>query len=253
MILPMIVVVTLLLCHDVSGFRTLFRSPLERRQTMPKSSCTNPRNLPKLTMVAISSSSALKVKVPPGSTTVKSNNWVGPLVRALSIVLFGWCVKAFARQWTAIKAADKFFQAGGWKGIYATIPIIAGLLNLATNKLAVWMIFSPLEFVGKEVWPRQEGQPGTLFGWQGNPPFSALFHTNTLSCTDVHNTIHSYLLCGCWWQTGIVPAKVKKMGGDIANLLLDQLLDIKEVFSRIDSLRLSTVIDQKRILWESWL
>ena len=37
---------------------------------------------------------------------------------------------------------------GGWRGIYATIPIFSALINMATNKLAVWMIFSPLDFKG---------------------------------------------------------------------------------------------------------
>ena len=181
------VILMLLLCHDASGFQAPFRLALRRRQTIPKSTCRT--SLPKLTMVAVSSSSStLKVKAPSGNATVKKTNWIGLLVRALSIVLFGWCVKAFARQWTAVKAADKFFRAGGWRGIYATIPIIAGLLNLATNKLAVWMIFSPLEFVGKELWPRQEGQPGTLFGWQGtHEEYSLPF--STLSRTNMHNNI----------------------------------------------------------------
>ena len=34
-------------------------------------------------------------------------------------------------------------------GIYATIPLLSGLINMATNKLAVWMIFSPLNFIGR--------------------------------------------------------------------------------------------------------
>ena len=37
------------------------------------------------------------------------------------------------------------------------------------------------------------------------------------------------------------------MGGDIANLLLDQLLDIKEVFNRIDSLRLSKLLTPRLV------
>jgi hypothetical protein len=32
--------------------------------------------------------------------------------------------------------------------VYLTIPAIAGLLNWATNQLAVWMIFNPQEFSG---------------------------------------------------------------------------------------------------------
>ena len=44
-----------------------------------------------------------------------------------------------------------FKFVGGWKGIYATIPVFSALINMATNKLAVWMIFSPLEFKGEIV------------------------------------------------------------------------------------------------------
>ena len=143
-------------------------------------------------MVAVSTSSTTKVKTSPKATIVKKNNWISPIVNALSIVFFGWCVKAFARQWTAVKAAEKFVQAGGWKGIYATIPIIAGLLNLATNKLAVWMIFSPLEFVGKEILPRQEGQPGTLFGWQGTFLHFLFYSFHISSHTNIYHILHSY-------------------------------------------------------------
>ena len=81
---------------------------------------------------------------------------------------------------------------------------------MATNKLAVWMIFNPIEFVGKEWLKRKEGQPGTLFGWQG-----------------------------------IVPAKVKKMGGDIANTILNDLLDVRSVFSKIDSELLAKLLTPK--------
>ena len=42
---------------------------------------------------------------------------------------------------------------GGWRGIYATIPIFSALINMATNKLAVWMIFSPLDFKGDSTQP----------------------------------------------------------------------------------------------------
>jgi uncharacterized membrane protein YheB (UPF0754 family) len=134
------------------------------------------------------------------------------IASALSVIFAGVCVRTFSKQFIAAKAAAKFANAGGWRGIYATIPIISGLLNLCTNKLAVWMIFSPLEFVGNALLPRQEGQPGTLFGWQG-----------------------------------IVPAKVKKMGGDIADLLLSQLLDIKEVFARLDSVRLAKLLTPRLV------
>lgn len=162
-----------------------------------------------ITTMATASSVSMKVNSPKSSiaNTKKRPNILNAVGTTLSVLIATWCVRAFSKQFVATKAAAKFTKAGGWRGIYATIPIISGLLNLATNKLAVWMIFSPIEFVGKALWPRQEGQPGTLFGWQG-----------------------------------IVPAKVKKMGGDIADLLLNQLLDIKAIFSRLDSVRLAKLL-----------
>jgi uncharacterized membrane protein YheB (UPF0754 family) len=128
----------------------------------------------------------------------------------IGIFLVGWCLKIVTKRWILVKAGEKFFQAGGWRGIYATIPIFSGIINMATNKLAVFMIFSPLNFKGKEFPSRKEGQPGTLIGWQG-----------------------------------IVPSKVKKMASDIADTVLTDLLDLNEVFSRIDSTILATLLTPK--------
>ena len=61
----------------------------------------------------------------------------------------------------------KFNKAGGWFSSYGLIPFVAGLINMITNKLAVIMIFYPLEFKGIELIKRKFEQPGTLFGWQG--------------------------------------------------------------------------------------
>jgi hypothetical protein len=46
-----------------------------------------------------------------------------------------------------------------------TIPVIAGVLNWATNQLAVWMIFNPLEFRGLPYLSRP--RPGEPLGWGG--------------------------------------------------------------------------------------
>lgn len=113
--------------------------------------------------------------------------------------LLKYTARKVAKRWVAVKAYSKFEAAGGWFGIYATIPLLAGLVNMATNKLAVIMIFSPLEFMGVELIQRKKGQPAGLFGWQG-----------------------------------IVPAKVSKMGADVADTLLS-LIDLREVFSRLSS------------------
>ena len=53
---------------------------------------------------------------------------------------------------------------------YTSIPVIAGLLNWATNKLAIQMMFRPLRFVGLF---------GTL-GWQGIVPRKAVSMANRI-------------------------------------------------------------------------
>ena len=122
-----------------------------------------------------------------------------PLLVPGTSVALGWLGKQFVRRWLAVKAGSKFRAAGGWFGIYATIPLLAGIVNMFTNQLAVWMIFNPLEFWGTEFVKREEGSPFGLFGWQG-----------------------------------IVPAKVKKMGNDVGETLLS-LLNLKDIFSRLSS------------------
>lgn len=110
----------------------------------------------------------------------------------------------------AKNAWAKFHNANGWLGIYGTIPLIAGIVNMATNKLAVWMIFNPVKFMGWELKKREEGQPFGLLGWQG-----------------------------------IVPSKVKKMGNDICDILLLKLLKVKDIFQRLDSDILANILSEK--------
>jgi len=99
-----------------------------------------------------------------------------------------------------IDAWNKFL--GAWK-MYLTIPLIAGIVNMITNKISVWMIFNPLEYAGKTWLPRPEGQPLGFLGWQG-----------------------------------IVPAKARKMGRDITKTLLT-LVDVKTVLARLDTKELA--------------
>lgn len=68
-----------------------------------------------------------------------------------SSVLMAAVFRTLCLRLIAVDAWTKFSRAGGWMGAYATIPIVAGLVNMATNKLAVLMIFSPLEFFGIEL------------------------------------------------------------------------------------------------------
>ena len=58
-----------------------------------------------------------------------------------------------------------------WR-LYSTIPVVAGLLNWATNLLAVKMIFYPMNFVGVRLrtWPET---PLGLVGWTGIVPSKA--------------------------------------------------------------------------------
>ena len=115
---------------------------------------------------------------------------------AASIAL-GSALKVFCRQWVRVNGWAKLNGPRGW--LYWTIPIVSGLVNLATNKLAVGMIFYPLEFFGLPLLPRPEGQPLGFIGWQG-----------------------------------IVPTKVRTMGSRITETLLG-LIDLKSVLKRLSS------------------
>lgn len=82
--------------------------------------------------------------------------------------------------------------------LWLVIPLVSGLVGWGTNWLAIQMTFYPLEFWPLRVW-QMEGSPFGLFGWQG-----------------------------------IIPAKAGQMAGIMCDLMLDKLLDVSEVFSRID-------------------
>ena len=144
---------------------------------------------------------ALQAEGWPGSTGMEIAKWADVGIRvlesafALGVVAFGGAV--LARRWVAVAAGVKFRSRAA---LYLTIPAIAGLLNWATNQLAVWMIFNPLEFRGIPLISR--ARVGEPLGWGG-------------------------------WQ-GIVPAKVEKMAGDIVDLSLNELLDVKQIFGEID-------------------
>ena len=122
----------------------------------------------------------------------------------------GW----FVGSWIAANSA--FFQKqftlyfqkflSNWVS-YATIPLVAGVLNWFTNALAVNMIFSPEEYVGLNIkrWPET---PAGLFGWQG-----------------------------------IVPCKVRKMSSTMVDLMTKRLLDVREVFGRLDKTKCGTLLE----------
>lgn len=83
-------------------------------------------------------------------------------------------------------------------GTYLLIPVIAAFVGWFTNYLAVQMIFYPIEFRGIPIW-RRAGEPLGLLGWQG-----------------------------------IVPAKTYKMSETMVNMVTMQLLNVEEVFRRLD-------------------
>jgi uncharacterized membrane protein YheB (UPF0754 family) len=113
----------------------------------------------------------------------------------------GW----FVGSWIAGTAT--FFQkqfevarakfVGNWVA-YALIPVVAAIVNWLTNALAVKMIFSPEEYIGFDIkrWPET---PAGFIGWQG-----------------------------------IVPCKVRKMSSTMVDLMTSRLLDVREVFGRLD-------------------
>eukprot|EP00892_Ulva_mutabilis_P012281 jgi/Ulvmu1/9425/UM051_0053.1 len=87
--------------------------------------------------------------------------------------------------------------------IYLLIPVLSALVGYFTNVLAVWMTFNPLEFWPVEVL-RVDGQPWGLFGWQG-----------------------------------IIPTKAGVMTAMLYDAFMQKVLDIEEIFSRIDPQKVS--------------
>lgn len=82
--------------------------------------------------------------------------------------------------------------------IFFLIPVISGIVGYLTNVVAVKMCFYPFEFWGWKLW-QPEGSPFGLFGWQG-----------------------------------IVPAKAKKMAGKLLDLFLERLINVSEIFGKVD-------------------
>jgi uncharacterized membrane protein YheB (UPF0754 family) len=93
------------------------------------------------------------------------------------------------------KAGAKFRQR---PGTYLIIPFIAAFVGWFTNWLAVQMIFYPIEFKGIDIL-RKDEVPLGLLGWQG-----------------------------------IVPCKTRKMSERMVNMVTTQLLNVQEVFRRLD-------------------
>jgi uncharacterized membrane protein YheB (UPF0754 family) len=84
--------------------------------------------------------------------------------------------------------------------LYVSMPFIAALIGYLTKRVAVEMMFRPLEFVGIR---------GTFLGWQG-----------------------------------VVPRHGGRMAAVATDLLTGNLLDLEEIFARIDPDRITREIEQ---------
>uniref|UniRef100_A0A7S4I8T5 DUF445 domain-containing protein n=1 Tax=Odontella aurita TaxID=265563 RepID=A0A7S4I8T5_9STRA len=101
------------------------------------------------------------------------------------------------------KAAIKFRAR---PGTYLLIPFIAAFVGWFTNWLAVQMIFYPVEYRGINIYRRPEVPLGFL-GWQG-----------------------------------IVPCKTRKMSESMVHMVTTQLLDVQEVFRRLDPRKVADLL-----------
>jgi len=90
--------------------------------------------------------------------------------------------------------------------------LIAGIVGYITNALALGMTFLPIEFFGPELF-RLPNQPWGLFGWQG-----------------------------------IIPTKSEKMASVCFDLMTTKLIDLKEIFDRLDPAKFSEVMEDALLL-----
>lgn len=87
------------------------------------------------------------------------------------------------------------------------LPFVAGVVGYVTNVIALKMTFYPTEFFGIKVW-QPEDQPLGFFGWQG-----------------------------------IIPAKAGKMAAKSVDLMTAKLIDVQEVFNRLDAATFAKVME----------
>ncbi|KAK3262519.1 hypothetical protein CYMTET_28633 [Cymbomonas tetramitiformis] len=91
--------------------------------------------------------------------------------------------------------------------MYIIIPFVSGIVGYITNVLALWMTFYPIEFFPQPLKCTQiPGQPFGL-GWQG-----------------------------------IIPSKAAHMTAIMTRLMTEKLIDLKEVFSRLDPKKVAVAL-----------
>jgi hypothetical protein len=102
------------------------------------------------------------------------------------------------------------FEYVWWQ--YFLIPWIAGFVGYITNVLALEMTFRPLEYWGIKLF-RLPNEPWGIIGWQG-----------------------------------IIPTKAAKMASISFDLMTTRLLNIQEVFNRLDPVKFAEVMDDAVLL-----
>ena len=102
------------------------------------------------------------------------------------------------------------FEDAWWK--YFLVPFIDGFVGYITNVLALQMTFAPLEFLGIEIF-RLPGQPWGFFGWQG-----------------------------------IIPTKAEKIASISFDLVTTRLLNISEIFDKVDPAQFAKAMDDAILL-----
>eukprot|EP00804_Cyclotella_cryptica_P018302 CCRYP_017667-RA/>CCRYP_017667-RA protein AED:0.06 eAED:0.06 QI:166/1/0.8/1/0.5/0.4/5/1199/414 len=95
---------------------------------------------------------------------------------------------------------------------YLIQPVIAGVIGYITNVLALEMTFRPIEFIGYPLL-RFPNQPWGLFGFQG-----------------------------------IIPTKAEKMASVCFDLMTTKLLNLKEIFNRLDPKKFGEVMEDALLL-----
>jgi uncharacterized membrane protein YheB (UPF0754 family) len=102
------------------------------------------------------------------------------------------------------------FEYDWWQ--YFLIPWIAGFVGYFTNVVALHLTFYPLEFWGIKLF-RLPNEPWGIIGWQG-----------------------------------IIPTKAAKMASISFDLMTTRLLNIQEVFDRLDPVKFAEVMDDAVLL-----
>ena len=134
--------------------------------------------------------------------------------------------------------------------LYFVIPFVSGIVGRATNVLALHMTFYPIDFKGLKIW-QPEGQPFGFFGWQVSLRPSLSIDMTPFQVSEDHYEYPN----ACWslnpadfrrrsCSQGIIPAKAGKMAEIMVELMTSKLIDVREVFSRMDPKRMSRILSE---------